>query len=65
MCYLCLEEMFRLEIPYSKVEKAKERALEIKRQLKLVEEGDVTACDDGNKIIVSLKEEQYKLSREM
>jgi hypothetical protein len=65
MCYLCLEELFRVEIPYGKVEKAKDRALEIKRQLKLVEEGDVVACDDGDKVIASLKEEQYKLSREM
>jgi hypothetical protein len=64
MCYLCLEELFRVEIP-SKAEDAKIRALEIKRQLKLVEEGDVVACDDGNQVIANLKEEQYKLSREM
>lgn len=64
MCYLCLEELFRLDFP-NKLDKVKDRALEIKRQLKLVEEGDVVACDDGNKVIASLKEEQYKLSRKM
>jgi hypothetical protein len=64
MCYLCLEDLFRLEVP-NKLESAKERALEIKRQLKLVEDGSVAACDDGNKVIASLKEEQYKLAREM
>lgn len=64
MCYLCLEEMFRLVVP-NILEKTKDRALEIKRQLKLVEAGDVVACDDGNQLIANLKEEQYKLSRKM
>lgn len=64
MCYLCLEDLFHLDLP-NKLEGAKERALEIKRQLKLVEDGDVVVCDSGNEVIASLREEQYKLSREM
>jgi hypothetical protein len=63
MCYLCLADQFRLEAPKSKLEKSKERALEIKRLLKIAEESSV--CGEGNKVIGILKEEQYKLSREM
>jgi len=64
MCYLCLKESFRVDVP-SKLGKIKDRALEIKRRLKLIEEGNVAACDEGNKVVALLKEEQYKLSREM
>jgi hypothetical protein len=63
MCYLCLEDMFRLEMPKSKTETAKEKALEIKRLLKIAEDEEV--CGMGSKVVEILKEEQYKLSREM
>jgi hypothetical protein len=65
MCYLCLADTFHLEAPKSKVEKTKDRALEIKRLLKLAEDTSDTVCGEGNKVISILKEEQYKLSREM
>jgi hypothetical protein len=63
MCYLCLADFFELEMPKTKVKKAKERALEIKQLLSKTEENDV--CDEGDKVIDLLKEEQYKLSRDM
>ena len=63
MCYLCLEDFFSLEMPKTKEKKAKERALEIKQLLKSAEETGV--CNEGDKIVDLLKEEQYKLSREM
>ena len=55
--------MFRLEMPKSKTETAKQKALEIKRLLKIAEDEEV--CGMGNKVVETLKEEQYKLSREM
>jgi len=64
MCYLCLSDQFIIEAPKSKTKKSKERALEIKKLLKMAEESSL-ACNDGNKLIESLKEEQYKLSREI
>ncbi len=63
MCYLCLSDQFIIEVPTNKTKRNKERALEIKKLLKAAEES--LACNDGNKIIESLKEEQYKLSREI
>ena len=63
MCYLCLADFFELEMPKTKLKKTKERALEIKQLLSKAEETDV--CDEGDKVINLLKEEQYKLSREM
>lgn len=63
MCYLCLADEFRLVMPKSTLDKNKDRAVEIKGLLKLVETSEV--CDEGNKVIEILKEEQYKLSREM
>lgn len=63
MCYLCLSDQFIVEAPKNKIKRNKERALEIKKLLKVAEES--LACNDGNKLIESLKEEQYKLSREI
>lgn len=63
MCYLCLADQFRLEMPKSKVEKSKDRAAEIKKLLKMQEENVV--CGEGDKVVEILKEEQYKLSRDM
>jgi hypothetical protein len=63
MCYLCLVDQFHLAVAPSKLDKSKERALEIKSLLKIAETDEV--CDEGNKVIDILKEEQYKLSREM
>jgi hypothetical protein len=63
MCYLCLRDTFQLEMPRTNVVKAKERALELKKILKLVE--DEYVCEEGNKVVEILKEEQYKLSRDM
>jgi hypothetical protein len=50
-------------MPRTNVVKAKERALELKKILKLVE--DEYVCEEGNKVVEILKEEQYKLSRDM
>jgi hypothetical protein len=63
MCYLCLRDTFQLEMPRTNVVKAKERALELKKILKLVE--DEYVCEEGDKVVEILKEEQYKLSRDM
>lgn len=63
MCYLCLRDTFQLEMPRTNVIKAKERALELKKILKLVE--DEYVCEEGDKVVEILKEEQYKLSRDM
>jgi hypothetical protein len=63
MCYLCLADTFQLEAPKNKLVKSKDRAAEIKRLLKLTEKDPV--CDEGDKVIDLLKEEQYKLSQEM
>jgi hypothetical protein len=61
MCYLCLADQFRLEMPKSKTERLKDRALEIKQLLRQAEQNSV--CGEGNKVIQILKEEQYKLAR--
>jgi hypothetical protein len=63
MCYLCLADQLQLEMPKSKLAKAKDRSLEIKNLLKNAEQEQV--CDEGDKVIKILKEEQYKLSRDM
>ena len=63
MCYLCLADQFRLEAPKSKTKSSKERALEVKKLLKLAEEDLV--CSEGDKVVEILKEEQYRLSREI
>jgi hypothetical protein len=65
MCHLCLADFFQLEMPKTKIKKVKERALEIKHLLKIAEDTSDTVCDEGNKVVEILKEEQYKLSREM
>lgn len=60
---MCLADFYDLEMPKPKVKLAKERALEIKKLLAYAEEWEV--CDDGDKVVEILKEEQYRLSREM
>lgn len=66
MCYLCLQQN-PFAIPqdhtgYS-IKKKMERAALIKELLQELE--DFEACEDGDKEITELKEEQYKLSREI
>ncbi len=63
MCYLCLQENpFAIPKDYTNIDK-KSRAALIKEFLQNLE--DFEACEDGTKEIAGLKEEQYKLSREI
>jgi len=65
MCYLCLQDN-----PFNIQDLSKEK-IDIKRnRAKLVKEllefyYKEVVCDDGKLEIIKLKEEQYKLSREM
>lgn len=66
MCYLCLQENpFAIPQDHSSLptKKKMERAALIKELLQELEEFE--ACEDGDKEIAELKEEQYKLSREI
>jgi hypothetical protein len=66
MCYLCLQDNpFAIHNNHSNltIKNKKARAALIKEMLKNVE--DYRACVDGEKEIEELKEEQYKLSREL
>lgn len=64
MCYLCLQNNpFSIPSDVSKTINKKERAAEIKMLLKELESD--TVCENGNKEVELLKEEQYKLSREI
>lgn len=66
MCYLCLQENpFAIPQDHTglSTRKKMERAALIKELLQELE--DFEACDDGSKEIAELKEEQYKLSREI
>ena len=66
MCYLCLQEN-PFAIPHDhtglSTQKKMARAAIIKELLQELE--DYEACEDGVKEIAELKEEQYKLSREI
>jgi len=65
MCYLCLQENPFAIQDHSQMtsQKKKERAAIIKELLEDLE--DFAACEDGEKEIAELKEEQYRLSREI
>jgi hypothetical protein len=65
MCYLCLQDNpFAIIDPATRnASDKKERAAEIKLLLKDLE--SYSACEDGAKKIDKLKEEQYKLSRDI
>jgi hypothetical protein len=62
MCYLCLEDLFRIVLPKAQAD-SKKQAVEIKRLLKIAEDEEV--CEMGNVVVDLLKEEQYKLSKDM
>lgn len=63
MCYLCLQDNpFAIPKDHSTVDK-KARAALIKELLKELEA--YKPCIDGEKEIAELKEEQYRLSREI
>lgn len=63
MCYLCMINHTLKNTPKSRSKILRERMLEIKQILREVE--DYPKCDYGEETIKSLKEEQYKLSREL
>lgn len=72
MCYLCLNDNpFAIIDPATRsLQSKKERAAEIKNLLKMLEEhfnepGLIVSCKDGLEEIKKLKEEQYRLSREI
>lgn len=65
MCYLCLQDNpFAIVDPSTrKLADKKERAALVKELLK--EYSDYNACEDGEKEIEKLREEQYLLSRDI
>jgi len=66
MCYLCLQENpFAIPEDHSKLslQKKKARAALVKELLKDLE--SYKPCEDGEKEVEALKEEQYKLSRDI
>jgi len=66
MCYLCLQDNpFAIPEDYSdfSTQKKLARAALVKELLKEFE--SIKTCEDGDKEIEALKEEQYKLSREI
>jgi len=65
MCYLCLQDNpFAIPDPSTLNSKKKlARAALVKELLKDLE--TYTACEDGVKEVEKLKEEQYRLSREI
>lgn len=63
MCYLCIKNHTLKMVKVSESKKKRERILEIKQLLKEIEE--YPRCDYGEETIKSLKEEQYKLSRDL
>ena len=65
MCYLCLQDdPFRIQDPSTLTAKKKlARAVLVKELLKELE--TYNACEDGVKEVEKLKEEQYRLSREI
>jgi hypothetical protein len=63
MCYLCLQNNpFAIPKDHANIDKLARAAL-IKELLQELE--DYEPCEDGIKEIAELKEEQYKLSREI
>jgi hypothetical protein len=64
MCYLCLKNDLFNSLPPSKTERNKQRALEIKNLLKDAETSS-NLCESANQEVEKLKEEQYKLAREL
>lgn len=66
MCYLCLQDNpFAIPEDYSNLSAKKKlaRAALVKELLKELE--TYNACEDGEKEVEKLKEEQYRLSREI
>ena len=65
MCYLCLQDNpFAIPNPSTlNLQKKKTRAALVKELLKEYE--SYNACEDGVKEIEKLKEEQYRLSRDI
>ena len=64
MCTLCLkDDVFGAPHDSSSLRYKRERALEIKQLLKEAE--DDTLCYIGDVTVERLKEEQYKISRDM
>ncbi len=66
MCYLCLQENpFAIPEDHShlNLQKKKARAALVKELLKEFE--SIKTCEDGDKEIEALKEEQYSLSRDI
>lgn len=63
MCYLCLKDDPFTMKPLMTIHNKRQRAIEIKVLLKEAEEHET--CYIGDATIARLKEEQYKLSRDM
>lgn len=63
MCYMCLKDDPFAVKPLTTVQRKRQRMIEIKHMLKEVE--DRFLCGIGDATVERLKEEQYKLSREM
>lgn len=63
MCYLCLKDDPFAVKPLTNIHRVRQRAAEIKVLLKEAEEHDT--CNIGDATVTRLKEEQFKLSRDL
>ena len=64
MCYMCFRyNPFAASDDSSTTEYKRKRAIDVKALLK--EADDVAACDTGERAIELLRQEQYRLSREL
>lgn len=63
MCYLCLKDDPFAVKPLTTIHRVRQRAAEIKQLLKEAEEHDT--CHIGDATVAKLREEQFKLSRDL
>ena len=63
MCFLCLKDDPFAVKPLTDIQRKRQRAAEIKKLLREAEGYNV--CDIGDATVNRLKEEQYRLSREL
>ena len=63
MCYLCLKDDPFAVKPLTTIHRKRQRAVEIKQLLKEAEEHPT--CHVGDATVEKLREEQYRLSRDM
>jgi len=70
MCYLCLrtnpfDVIDKLSNQFPKDQKNKAKAQILKTLIKRIEKNDKDRCDSGEDMFNKLKEEQYRLAKEL